>query len=158
VSAYRQSTTDHTMSSLACQALLTMVAGTLPLPVSSVAASCELVAHTSMPAVSPFGAKLPVPALVPSTPSQLRDFDAAGLRRANRLQARQQKTATDQNPRDARKNARLEASAAAAEATAAGKILVACCSTSVTQVRTSLLALNIPQDVALKSVCSQFCC
>jgi hypothetical protein len=92
-----------------------------------------------MSAVSPFGAKLPVPALVPSTPLQLRDFNAAGVRRASRLQARQQKHATDQNPRDAFKDARSEVSSAAAEANSAGRTLVACCSTSVTQVWPSLL-------------------
>ncbi len=86
-----------------------------------------------MPAVSPFGAKLPVPALAPSTPLQLRDFDAAGLRRANRLHARQQKPSAAHS-RDARDNARAEVSSAAAEATAAGRTLVPCCSTSVTQV------------------------
>ena len=109
-----------------------------------------------MPAVSPFGAKLPVPALVPSTPLQLRDFDAAGLRRANRLQARQQKPSAA-NSRDARENARAEVSSAAAEATAAGRTLVACCSTSVTQVGISTFSiaclLGSPQP---KSQCGVF--
>ena len=99
---------------------------------------------TSHSTVSPFGAKLPVPALAPSTPLQLREFEAAGIRRANRLQARQQQPAAHSSARDVGSGAAAAAAAAAtaaaasasasAAAAAAGRSLVTCSSTSVTVV------------------------
>ena len=93
-------------------------------------------------AVSPFGAKLPVPALVPSTTQQQRDYDAAGLRRANRLQSRQQLPLARQKLEDVDAVASAELSSAAADAAAASRPQVACSSTSVTQVESLFLRLG----------------
>ena len=91
-----------------------------------------------LPEVSPFGAKLPVPALVPSTAQQLRDFEAAGLRRANRLEARRQQPLELNKLRDADALACADAHSAAAIAAASSRSLVACSSTGVTQVQSQL--------------------
>lgn len=154
VSAYRQSLTDPVMSSLACQALLTMVAGkrfhVLYCQLSSFAGGFRF--HTLSPTVSPFGAKLPVPALAPSTSQQLRDYDAAGLRRANRLKAREQQPFIKTNSQEPSEAAYSEALSAAADAAAAGRALVACSSTHVTQVQpASLYNLAPPHNWKQKS-------